>query len=48
MREEFYIERVVRIIAGAFIMLSLILAHSHFPNSLVRISLTTPFSILKV
>lgn len=29
MKEEFYIERVVRIIAGTFILVSLILAHFH-------------------
>ena len=27
MKEEYYIERIVRIIAGAFIMISLLLAH---------------------
>lgn len=32
MKEEFYIERVVRIIAGAFIIISLVLAHYHSPN----------------
>ncbi|NVN90797.1 MAG: DUF2892 domain-containing protein [Desulfuromonadales bacterium] len=29
MKEEFYIERVVRIIAGSFIIISLLLAHYH-------------------
>ena len=29
MKEEFYIERVVRIVAGTFIILSLLLAHFH-------------------
>jgi len=32
MKEEFYIERLVRIIAGAFVMISLALAHFHSPN----------------
>jgi len=31
MKEEFYIERVVRIIAGSFVIASLILAHYHSP-----------------
>lgn len=31
MKEEFYIERVVRIIAGTLILISLILAHFHSP-----------------
>ncbi len=31
MKEEFYIERVVRIIAGSFIVISLLLAHFHSP-----------------
>ena len=31
MKEEFYIERIVRIIAGTFIMLSLLMAHVHSP-----------------
>ncbi|NVN90992.1 MAG: DUF2892 domain-containing protein [Desulfuromonadales bacterium] len=31
MKEEFYIERVVRIIAGSFIIISLLLAHYHSP-----------------
>lgn len=29
MKEEYYIERIVRIIAGTFIMISLLLAHFH-------------------
>ena len=29
MKEEFYIERVVRIVAGTFILVSLLLAHFH-------------------
>ena len=32
MREEFYIERVVRIVAGTFIILSLLLSHFHNQN----------------
>ena len=32
MKEEFYIERVVRIIAGSFILVSLLLAHFHSQN----------------
>ena len=32
MKEEFYIERVVRIVAGMFIIISLALAHFHSPN----------------
>jgi hypothetical protein len=32
MKEEFYIERIVRIIAGAFVLISLALAHYHSPN----------------
>ena len=31
MKEEFYIERIVRIIAGTFVMGSLLLAHFHSP-----------------
>lgn len=31
MKEEFYIERVVRIIAGSFIIISLMLARYHSP-----------------
>jgi hypothetical protein len=31
MKEEFYIERIVRIIAGSFIVVSLLLAHFHSP-----------------
>jgi len=30
-KEEFYIERIVRIVAGTFIMLSLLMAHVHSP-----------------
>ena len=32
MKEEFYIERIVRIVAGLFITISLLLAHFHSPN----------------
>ena len=32
MKEEFYIERIVRIVAGSFVMISLLLAHFHSPN----------------
>jgi hypothetical protein len=32
MKEEYYIERIVRIAAGVFIMISLLLAHFHSPN----------------
>ena len=32
MKEEFYIERIVRIVAGSFVMISLVLAHFHSPN----------------
>jgi len=32
MKEEFYIERVVRIIAGSFVLLSLLLAQFHSPS----------------
>ena len=32
MKEGFYIERIVRIVAGTFVMLSLLLAHFHSPN----------------
>jgi hypothetical protein len=32
MREEFYIERIIRIVAGAFIMISLLLAYFHSQN----------------
>ena len=32
MKEEFYIERIVRIVAGTFILVSLILAHFHSQN----------------
>ena len=31
MREEFYIERIVRIIAGSIVIASLLLAHYHSP-----------------
>lgn len=31
MKEEYYIERVVRIIAGSFILVSLLLSHFHSP-----------------
>jgi len=31
MREEFYIERIVRIVAGSFVLISLLLAHFHSP-----------------
>ncbi len=31
MKEEFYIERIVRIVAGTFIIASLLLAHFHSP-----------------
>lgn len=31
MKEEFYIERVVRIVAGSFIIISLLLARYHSP-----------------
>ncbi|KAA0891832.1 YgaP family membrane protein [Oryzomonas rubra] len=31
MKEEYYVERVVRIIAGSFIIVSLLLAHFHSP-----------------
>jgi hypothetical protein len=31
MKEEFYIERVVRIVAGSFIIISLLLAHFQSP-----------------
>ncbi len=30
-KEEFYIERFVRIIAGSFVLVSLLLAHFHSP-----------------
>ena len=32
MKEEFYVERIVRIVAGSFVMISLALAHFHSPN----------------
>ena len=32
MKEEYYVERIVRIIAGSFILISLLLAHFHSPN----------------
>jgi hypothetical protein len=32
MKEEFYIERIVRIVAVSFVMISLLLAHFHSPN----------------
>ena len=32
MKEEYYIERIVRIVAGAFIVISLLLAHFHSLN----------------
>jgi hypothetical protein len=32
MKEEFYVERIVRIVAGSFVMISLLLAHFHSPN----------------
>lgn len=32
MKEEYYIERIVRIVAGTFIIASLILAHFHSQN----------------
>lgn len=32
MKEEFYVERIVRIIAGSFILVSLLLAHFHSTN----------------
>lgn len=32
MKEEFYIERIVRIVAGTFIILSLLLSHFHSQN----------------
>jgi len=32
MNEEYYIERIIRIIAGSFILISLILAHFHSTN----------------
>ena len=32
MKEEFYVERIVRIIAGSFIIISLVLAHFHSLN----------------
>jgi len=32
MKEGFYIERLVRIIAGTFVISSLLLAHFHSPN----------------
>ena len=32
MGEEFYIERIVRIVAGSFIVISLLLAHFHSTN----------------
>lgn len=31
MKEEFYVERIVRIIAGTFVLASLLLAHFHSP-----------------
>ena len=31
MKEEFYIERLVRIVAGVFVLASLLLAHFHSP-----------------
>lgn len=31
MKEEYYIERIVRIIGGSLVLLSLILAHFHSP-----------------
>lgn len=31
MKEEFYIERIVRIVAGVFVLASLLLAHFHSP-----------------
>ena len=32
MKEEFYVERIVRIVAGTFVLVSLLLAHFHSPN----------------
>jgi hypothetical protein len=32
MKEEYYIERIVRIVAGSFVQISLLLAHFHSPN----------------
>jgi hypothetical protein len=32
MQEGFYIERIVRIIAGSFVLASLLLAHFHSPS----------------
>ncbi len=32
MKEEYYVERIVRIVAGSFILISLLLAHFHSPN----------------
>jgi hypothetical protein len=29
MKEEFYVERIVRIVAGTFVLISLLLAHYH-------------------
>ncbi|MDR3580842.1 MAG: DUF2892 domain-containing protein [Oryzomonas sp.] len=31
MKEEFYIERIIRTVAGSFVMISLLLAHFHSP-----------------
>lgn len=31
MKEEFYVERILRIIAGTFVLASLLLAHFHSP-----------------
>ena len=32
MKEEFYIERIVRIVAGSLVVISLLLSHFHHPN----------------
>lgn len=32
MKEEYYIERIIRIVAGSFIVITLLLAHFHSQN----------------